>query len=685
MRRSSPIDILAGSDGPDGAFEQTWRHGVKHRALLLLGLIGLWVLALEGRLLYMQLLEHEWYVVYAERQQLDRVALEAPRGDILDRNGRLLAYSAQADAIVANPRAISDPEKTVAALCRALGDCDADERRELVRRLKQNKSFAYIRRPHAVALEQLERVAALNLPHVRFEPEPRRFYPNSDLAAHVLGFVDVDNRGQAGLEYAYEKVLAGHNGRALIQVDGLQQRVNSRVDVEPIPGGALELTIDTTLQHIVERELEAGVKANRAKGGMAVVMQPHTGEILALASYPTFNPNSPRRFAADARRNRAVQDVYEPGSTFKIITAAAALEESVVRPHEMIDTGPGHITIGKRKPIRDTHNYGILSFEDVIVKSSNVGSIKVAWRLGPELFSRYVHRFGFGQKLAPDFPGQSEGLWNPKLLDESGLASVAMGYQVSVTPVQMAAAVSAIANGGRLMEPRVVRAVERDGRRVDVQPRVLRQTVSPTTARVLMSMLEGVVERGTALEARIPGYRLAGKTGTASKVIGGAYSETDYNASFVGFAPAREPAFTILVVIDTPRAGSFYGGRVAAPVFRRIAEAALQRSAIGPTEDAQPIVIQAGTSGRLPRVRTTSVLPTVIPAGGAAVMPDLHGLAAREVVRTMSDAGLMVRVSGAGFVARQMPQPGAPIQPGRWAVVELQRRPVDETRIGDVR
>jgi cell division protein FtsI/penicillin-binding protein 2 len=368
-----------------------------------------------------------------------------------------------------------------------------------------------------------------------------------------------------------------------------------------------------------------------------------------------------------------VQDDYDPGSTFKIVTAAAAIEERIVTPHQLIETSPGHITIGSRKPIRDTHNYGTMTFEDVIVKSSNVGAIKVGLQTGAEKLSRYVNRFGFGQVLAPDFVGQSRGIWNPARLDDSSLASISMGYQVSVTPLQMAAAVSSVANGGRLLEPRVIRAIVRDGQREAVQPKVLRQTISPATAETVRAMLEQVVERGTATVAKLPGYDIAGKTGTASKIVDRAYSKTDYNASFVGFAPSRHPAFTILVVIDTPRAGTYYGGSVAAPVFKRIAEGALQLAGIPPSNGPTPTIMH-GDLGPVRRARATTVLPSLVPVGGPALMPDLRGLSAREAVRVMVDAGLSPRMSGTGFVARQTPAAGVPVEPGGWAAVELQRR-----------
>jgi cell division protein FtsI/penicillin-binding protein 2 len=568
--------------------------------------------------------------------------------------------------------------ETAAAVCAALGDCTRAERAELVERLSANRRWAPIRASRDISPEQVARVTALKLPGIVLGRDTQRYYPGSELAAHVIGFVNVDNHGQAGVEYAYEKQVRGEDGLAYAQVDAHRQRLETRVERAPVPGASLELTIDTPIQHIVERELAAGVQANHARAGTAIVMDPFTGEILAMASYPTFNPNAVGDSTSDARRNRAVQDVYEPGSTFKIVTASAALEEGIVKPTDLIDTNPGYIVIpGRARPIRDTSQHGVLTFEDVIVKSSNVGAIKVGLRTGAERLSRYVARFGFGQALAPEFPGQSRGIWDPSHLTESSLASISMGYQVSVTPLQMVTAASAVANGGLLMEPHVVRAIVRDGRRTAIAPKVLRRVIRPETAATLTGMMEGVVsKRGTAPAANLDRYPVAGKTGTAHKVVDGRYSDTDFNASFVGFVPSRDPMFTILVVIDTPRAAGYYGGSVAAPVFKRIAEAALQQDAVPAPINRLPALLVAASGPTMPPrpARSTALVPTLMPVGGLTLMPDVAGLTAREAVRALGGVGLDVRVHGDGFVVAQTPEAGAAIEPGGSATVQLERR-----------
>ena len=362
----------------------------------------------------------------------------------------------------------------------------------------------------------------------------------------------------------------------LVQVDARKQAF-LRVERPPTTGATLELTIDQNIQHVVERELQAGVEWANAAGGSAIVMDPSSGEVLAMASYPTFNPNVYRESKENDRRNRPVQDLYEPGSTFKIITASAALEEHVVKPSDLVDVSSGTISFGSRT-IRDDHHYGVLTFQQVVEKSSNVGSIKVGLRLGSERFGGYVKRFGFGRMLSPDFRGENAGiLWDWSTMTDSAFATTLIGYQVGVTPLQMVTAVSAVANGGELIQPRIVRAVVKDGVRLPVPRKVLGRAISKDTAARLTPMLEGVVTDGTGKQAAVADYTIAGKTGTAKKVVNGSYrGHSNYNVSFVGFAPSRKPKFTIIVVVDSPRGVPAYGGTVAAPIFQRIADQALR-------------------------------------------------------------------------------------------------------------
>ena len=643
-------------------------------------MFGLWTVGIEARLVYMQVFQYNNFIARAQKQQMRTITAPAKRGEIVDRGGRVLAYSVDAESIFADPSEIEDAGGVAAAVCGALDECSPADRQAMEKKLRGSGQFAYLQRK--VSPDEEQRVRALKLKGVGFLKESRRYYPNKELAAHVLGYVGLDNAGLGGLESAYDSQVRGREGRLLVQTDARQQRLFSQVERPATAGATLELTVDHYLQFVAERELRAGVEENRAASGSAVIMDPNTGEILAMANYPTFNPNTFGSVRDDARRNRAVQDLYEPGSTFKIVTASAALEEHVIKPEDPVECGGGRITFGSRV-IRDTHAYGTLAFTDVLVKSSNIGAIKVGMRLGPERLSEYVSRFGFGQALAPDFRGENAGIvWNPARLDTSALASVSMGYQVGVTPVQMATAVSSVANGGTLYEPRIVRAVIKDGTRFDVEHKALRRTISEETAAELTTIMEQVVERGTATAAKIAGFTIAGKTGTAQKLVDHHYSRSEYNASFVGFVPSRKPALTIIVVIDSPHANGYYGGTVAAPIFKRIAEESLRHLGIGPTINAPPPVLVARNDDAMeaqPVRASAAVAPAALLATvetDADVMPDLHGMSAREAVRVLTKLGMTARMAGDGFVLDQSPAAGVGLGSTEAAVLKLGRRPL---------
>ncbi len=650
-----------------------WRETIRRRLTVASAFLLLWAVGVEARLVYLQVYRHEYYLAKAQRQQNRTVTVSPKRGDILDRDGRVLAYSVDVDTIYAVPGEVKDPQTATRLLCEALGDCTAADRPVLLDRLKSGRSFVYVRRQ--ATLDQAHRVAALQLAGVGFIKESRRFYPNRELGAHLLGYVGLDNGGLAGLEATYDRLIKGEPGKLLLQTDA-RQRAFSSLEQKPTTGATLELTIDQRFQHIVERELKAGVEENGAEGGTAVMMDPWSGEILAMASWPTFNPNDFREVPEAARRNRAVQDIYEPGSTFKVVTASAALEQQVVRPDDLIDARGGAIRIGART-VHDTHDYGVLSFTDVIVKSSNVGAIRVGLRLGPERLSEYVRRFGFGRPASPDFPGESAGIvWDPARLTDSAVASMSMGYQISVTPLQMAAAVSSVANGGRLFQPRVVRAVIRDGRRQLVPRKIVNTTVAAPIATELTGIMEQVVERGTARAAQVGGFTIAGKTGTAAQLVNGRYSASQWNASFVGFVPSRHPEFTLIVVIDAPHTKGHTGGVAAAPVFQRIAQAVLRQRGVPPTVDPQPPVLAS-----LPKddVDRDTVKVQVVHARDSGEVPDLRGASARDAVRVLTQLGLMPRVRGEGIVIGQDPLPGSPIERGGYSTVFLARRPSEPT------
>ena len=668
---------------PPSSSTDRWREVIRRRVLVTASLMLLWGLAIEGRLVHLQVFRHADLVERAERQQSRSIDTHPKRGEILDREGRVLAYSVDADTVVSVPVQVDDPVETTRQLCDVL-ECDEAQRDRLQTRLGEDRLFAYVQR--RVSVDAARRIRALDLEGIGLIKESRRFYPNKELAAHLLGYVGTDNNGLHGLEARYDEEVRGRPGRVLVQTDA-HNRAFSRVESPPTAGVSLELTIDKFIQYIAERELRAAVLEHDAAAGSVIVMDPSTGEILALANEPTFNPNSFSGSTDDARRNRATQDVYEPGSTFKIVTASAALEEQFFEPEQIIDTSPGVIRFGSHRIDDMGRNYGELSFADVIVKSSNVGASKIGIALGPERLGRYVTRFGFGQTASRDFAGQSRGIvhrdWSR--LRDGALANVAMGYNISVTSLQMAAAMSAVANGGELVEPRLVRAQISGDQRLEVAPHVVRRAISRETASTLTRILEDVVSRGTARSAQLDGYTVAGKTGTSEKIIDGRYAKKDHNvASFVGFVPSTRPALTVLVVIDDVVR---FGGAVAGPVFQRIAEASLRHLGVPPNVDApSPVLVAAdGLSGT--RVRSASLrLPT--PTGGndppraAGRMPDLQGLSARSAFGVVTQIGLTTEAHGRGFVTAQTPPPGAVVDRGQRVTLQFDRVPAAAIRVG---
>jgi len=663
--------------------QDKWRSTVQSRLFIAAVMFALWATGIQARLLYLQVQKHADLEARAENQSERTMEISAKRGEIVDRHGRVLAYSVDADSVFGVPSEIRDASKAAALLCDALTDCVAKEEQAIAARLRQKRAFVYVRR--RVTPHQAQRIAALSLEGISFVKEDRRFYPKKQLASQLLGFVGLDNKGLAGIEAAYDGQISGTQGTLLYQTDA-RGHAFSRLERPPTAGATVELTIDEYLQYVAERELHDAVVRNRAAGGTVLVMSPKTGEILALANEPTFNPNAFATASPEHRRNRAVQDLYEPGSTFKVVTASAALEEHVIGVNDIIDVSGGHIRFGSRV-IDDVHNYGALSFTDVMVKSSNVGAIKVGLKLGPERLSNYVRRFGFGRALSPDFPGETTGIvWDPKHLDNSALASMSMGYQVGVTPLQMVAAVSSVANGGDLIQPRVVRALIKDGRRQEVKPTILGRTISKDTAATLTDIMEQIVKRGTGTFAQVEGYTIAGKTGTAAKLVNGRYSKSDYFASFVGFFPSRDPVATIIVLIDSPHANGYYGGPNAGPVFQHIAQATLRHYGISPTLNAPPPVLVARNSGASQFQPISNHAPAaVVPVGTngqVSDLPEFRGLSAREALRLLTKIGITARMTGTGVVVSQTPPAGTPIEPGMACELHLERTSVAVASLG---
>ena len=676
---------------PDPGFESVWREGVRRRLGVLAIVIGLWAVALEAKLAIVQLVQHREWAQKADNQQFAKFEVPGVRGDIVDRTGQALAISVPGYQVFVDQKAAANLNARAEAeeICAVFQDCSPKDVAEIARKLKGDRRHMPIRAAADTTQEIVARIRKMNVERSRARKpvivntvaQSVRLYPKKELAAHVIGAVDMDGKGIAGLEGKFNDKIAGTPGLVHVQVDGRRDRgeVGSEVMREPTAGAGLELTIHAPLQHFVQRELELTVAAERANGGSIVVMDPFTGEILAMDSAPRFNPNLFREATDNQTVNRSIQAVYEPGSTLKIVTAAAALAENVMTPSTLIDTNPGYVVVPNRgKPIREDNgkNYGVLSFEDVIVRSSNVGAIRIGDRVGTKVLLDYLGLFGFGRKLLPDLEGETRGLVKAAArINDSGRASISMGYEIGVTPLQLVAATSVVANGGTLVQPYLVRAIRHsNGRREVKQPVALNRVISPEVAATLTAIMEGVVDHGTAKRAALNGYSIAGKTGTAQKVIDRKYSDTDYDVSFAGFVPSRRPAFAILVVIDTPRVSKAYGGAIAAPLFKRVAEAAIHLIGVPPSINPEPPVIRAATP---PPARRTATMPSLTQVGGRPVMPDLSGLNLREALRFTNRLQLHMSADGDGSVIGQSPAAGTVIEPGMTGVLRLRRQPAE--------
>lgn len=637
---------------------------LRTRTLILAAILALAFAGLASRLGWLMIVKHSELAGLAERQYSRTIALYGARGPIVDRHGAPLATSTPAESLFAQPRTVGDPVRVAAALAPIL---EVSER-ELHAQLTSGKAFVWLRRK--LPPDPAARVRALGEPGLGFVDEPLRLYPNRELAAHVLGFEGVEG-GLEGVERAWNDTLAGTPGRAIVGRDALgREVVTQRILTPPAPGRGVMLTLDRTIQYLAEREIDAAYRRTQAKGAMAVAMDPRTGDILALALRPTFNPNAVLNVASrDVWRNRAITDPFEPGSTFKVILAAAALEEGVVRPDDRIWAENGQLTIAKTT-IHDWKKFGWLSFSEVLQNSSNVGSMKVGLALGRDRYHRYMTAFGFGAPTSVGLAGESRGvLRDPQRWSPLSLPTMSIGQEVSVTALQMLAAFGAVANGGILMQPRLVKAeFDADGHEVRrLEPRAVRQVVSAETARTLSRMLVQVVEHGTGHFAAVPGYEVGGKTGTAQKLDPATrrYSRAPGVLSFIGFVPADAPRLVLLVLLDEPK-NEKWGSEAAAPMFSAIAGPVLRYLDVPPS-DAVPIQIVTGPGAEgtgAAHVRLISTTETV-----TGVMPDVSGRTLREALAMLTPLGLRVELSGHGRVVQQSPAPGEAVEQD--AVVRL--------------
>ena len=619
--------------------------GIRLKKRLIFSLFAVFFLffALILRLAWIQIVKGDMYRDMAVDQWTRDIPVPSKRGIIYDRNGKKLAISASIETLYARPAEIKDAEEVSYRIAEAL---DMD-REDVLERLKKNLDTVLLKK--RVEKEDVDKIR--DIEGIYSVDDSKRYYPNRNFAAHILGFTGTDNQGLDGVEARFDRYLYGLPGRNIAETDAAGRRIPFGFDTQysPQDGYHLVLTIDEVIQHFAEKAIEEAVINNKAKKGTAIVMDPKTGDILALAVKPDYDPNTPfdplseedkQRWEGlsaeelrDERlkmwRNFAVSDVYEPGSTFKIITTAAGLEEGVVQPGSTFYC-KGSIAVGGRnlKCWRSYNPHGHQTFTEAVQNSCNPVFIEVAQRLGKERFLGYIRAFGFGEPTGVDLPGEAAGIvMNPSTVGPVELANMGFGQGVAGTPIQLAAAASAIANEGILMEPRVALALkDHEGNTVhEFSPKVKRQVISPQTARTAMQILETVVSGGTGSNAYVPGFRVAGKTGTAQKVVDGRYVQGRYVASFIGIAPADDPRVVVLVVIDEPDPANYYGGQIAAPVVGSILSDTLRYLKVQPRyteEEAERLI--------------TEKVP----------VPDLTGMPLMEAIKTLNSSKLQYQVVG---------------------------------------
>ena len=695
---------------PESRAAKPDRSRLERRRLIVGVICLLWFSCIAARLYYFQVIQYVELLSRAQRQQQRTIEVAPQRGDIYDRQMNPLAMSLGVDSVYAVPSELADPKMVATLLAPVLG-LDGND---LLGRFRTLHSFCWVKRK--VSAGEATRVRDLNLKGVYFQREPKRFYPKGELGAQVIGYVGLDDKGLSGMEYAREDEVKGRPGRVLLASDARRRTFHS-TEWAGTPGKNLVLTLDEKIQYIAEKALAQAVEVTQAAGGVAIVQNPNTGEILALANEPTFNPNDFGASSASAREDRGVSWVYEPGSTFKLVAVSAALEENLANPQEVINCQNGSIVLAGHT-IHDHKPFGDLSVTDVMANSSDVGAIKLGLRLGDDRLYRYIRSFGFGAKTDVELPGEERGLLKPpSRWSGISIGEISMGQEIGVTPVQMITAFSTVANGGILFEPRVVRDVFLGAHHEPLPAASGHRVITEHTAEMMRQIFAAVVDHGTGKPAQLAGYSSAGKTGTAQKIdASGAYSKSHYVASFIGFAPVTRPAVTILVVIDTP-VGAHHGTDVAAPVFRSIAEQTLGYlnvpqdnpsrwpqviSAIPAKPPAQKRGDFAGflpSDRGLPGVATSPVQTasyskelssesldlgrapqdevassTVILGDGPLVsVPDFSGWAARRVAEECEKLGLDLNMAGTGLAVEQNPMAGIKVPSGTRVWVRMAR------------
>jgi cell division protein FtsI (penicillin-binding protein 3) len=687
------------------------------RLLWLLRALIIWVGVIFLRLIWLQVMQHDDLLRQAQSQQQRVVPIQAQRGSILDRSGQPLAKSLPAESVLVNPKRVKDAAVTANLLAPILG-LDKRQLAERIRAaMRRESGFLWVKRK--VTAGEAERVRTYRLAEVEFRDETRRFYPHGQLAAHVLGSVGIANpnetieRGTAGVEMSLDDDLAGSAGQMRVFNDVKQNPYDSVVGRKPEPGSDITLTIDQNLQYEAEKEIARAAQASGAKSGSIVVMNPYNGEILAMANYPTFDPNEPPvpGEAAEARSNLAITTPFEPGSVFKIVTLAAALEVTSLRPESLINCGNGTLNLMGRI-IHDTHGHGVLSMAEVLAQSSNIGAIQVGLKVGDQQLYKYCRKLGFGRKTGIELPGESPGIlrkvehWTP-----TSIGSVAMGQEVSVTSLQLALAGAAVANGGMLVKPKLVLARQKKGesleRFADEKPD---RAIAPETAIQMRQMMEGVVLHGTGKRyATIKGYTSGGKTGSAQIYDLKAHIYThNYNASFVGFAPVTNPQIVVAVTLHDTRTGNAgFGGPVAGPVFSKVAMTALRmldvpkdlpdslspgrapsseevndlsiadlgsdsRSSVS-SVTLPPVQADSSAAAAEPKETSSDRRPFLASTSAGPKVPDFRGMTLRAVLQESAATGVQIEVSGNGLARNQAPPAGSILAPGVRVRVQFSR------------
>jgi cell division protein FtsI (penicillin-binding protein 3) len=670
------------------------------RVLFVAAFIGFWMLVISARLVYLQFSQYESLANRARQQQQNEIETSPQRGELLDRQERQLARSVQTVSLFLDPDGIDNAtlDRNAQQLAKTLGLKQADLAKEFRAAAAAKKRFIWIAR--RLDADVANKIVELKLPGLQTQLEPKRYYPNGSLAAHVLGYVGLDGKGLGGVEQFYNAKISGEAGHLLVEKDAYGKPYES-YEIAAKSGQTVVLTIDQTIQYQAEQALQAAVQRSHAKSGTVIVLDPRSGEILALANAPTFDPNKVSEAKPETRSNWALQNIYEPGSTFKVVAFSAALEKKLVKVDDRIDCQMGAVTVAGRV-VHDHKPFGTLTIAEALAKSSNVAAIKLGMRVGDPAMYDYIRRFGFGSRTGIELPGETNGIlrkverWQP-----SSIGSIAIGQEVGVTPVQMVAAFGALANDGVRIAPHLIREVRDSGGNVvyRAQPEQ-RRVISAETAVALRGMLEGVTLNGTAKKAQLDGYSAAGKTGTAQKIDPKtrSYSSTKFVGSFVGFAPVSNPQVAIIVVIDEP-AGAYHGGDVAAPVFREVAEQVLPTLNVMPdieTKSDPDLIAQANTNPeRAEKIKEEqaqseeqrkATMPTVDSNGGrsgevvyavatkkAMLMPDLRGRSVRDVARTCAQLGLQVEARGEGRVTKQNPSAGTEVSTGQLVYVDFGR------------